>query len=63
MAADQPLFGYETHHGNLRYFDAVKNWFGRKYIRKIDDNDIVFTPNILTGIKYAILAFSLRNCD
>jgi len=54
--AEHGFFGYSFFPSE--YYDAVINWFQRRYNWKLEKNWIVFTPGVIPGIFFSVQAFS-----
>lgn len=54
--AAQGTFGYQFLSG--QYFDAVKEWFGRRHGLTLKTEDIAYVPNVVLGLSFAVQAVS-----
>lgn len=49
---ERGIFGYS--HCSDRYFEAVSNWFSRRYGWKIDGSWVIHTPGVVTALSAAV---------
>lgn len=56
--ADHGIFGYTALTASTDYFDAIINWFDRRYQWKIEKKWIVYTNGTVNAISVAIKAYT-----
>lgn len=59
--ADHGIFGYTTLGACPEYYEAVVNWFGKRYAWDIQKDWIVYCNGTVTALKYAVQAFTEEN--
>lgn len=59
--AEHGIFGYTTLDNCNEYYDAVVNWFSRRYDWKFTSEDITYSRGTISGLKSALKAFTKEN--
>ena len=55
---EQKMFGYTLHSSTMKYFQAIQNWFIRRFDWHIDSDEIVYCPGTVHALNIAVKAYS-----